>query len=111
MSPASYSTTEAFNKLKNKTSHNRAQVSFNARSPKCVQKLGKNPGMCLLRVYICYDVMKLFLGPGEYYNPPEPSNKGYYFNLSPREALSDTDIPGPGSYTVSTFACCAFCVF
>lgn len=36
MSPATYSTTEAFNKLKNKHSHNVAGVLFNAKSAKCV---------------------------------------------------------------------------
>lgn len=43
------------------------------------------------------------LGPGEYYKPSEPENRGYYFNVSPREPLLDLDSPGPGSYTVSTF--------
>lgn len=51
------------------------------------------------------------VGPGEYYNPPEPENKGYYFNVSPREQITDLDTPGPGSYTVSTFSCCAFVCF
>lgn len=44
MSPATYSTTDAFNKLRNHTSHNKMHVSFDAKAPKCVQKVNKNPG-------------------------------------------------------------------
>lgn len=48
MSPASYSTTEAFNKMKNRVSHRKVEVAFDAKAPKCVQNINSYPGKCVL---------------------------------------------------------------
>lgn len=54
MSPATYSTTDAFNKLKNQTSHNKTEVAFDTKAPKCVQKINKNPGEFIRQSYMLY---------------------------------------------------------